>query len=454
MNAPVNPPVPPRTLPLPDEARPLGLAFAYLAGLGAFFYASYGFANWVSSLRTDVPAIVFGWERAVPFLAWTIVPYWTTNVFYAASLLFTRTRRELEVHARRLLSAQIIAVSFFLLAPLKFSWPKPDTSGLFGFFFEALGAFDKPFNQAPSLHVALTVILIARYQRLLPPRAFALFLAWSVLVVASVMTTFQHHFIDIPTGALLGLFCLWLWREDGTTPVAGATLTRDPRQRKLAAFYAFGALAFIVPALSLGGWALWLFWPALSLALVSLAYLVFGPTTFMKDETGRMGWPARLMLAPYLAMAWLNSRLWTRHDKGCPVVTDSVHLGRFPAAKDAAGFGSVIDLTAEMPRLRPHAGWVSLPMLDLVAPTPEALRRAAAAIEAAEREARPVLVCCALGYGRSVATLLVWLVLTGRAPDLPTALAQLQAIRPRLVLNEAQRDAVQQAVEERALHGG
>ncbi len=63
--------------------------------------------------------------------------------------------------------------------------------------------------------------------------------------------------------------------------------------------------------------------------------------------------------------------------------------------------------------MRPHGGWVSLPMLDLVAPTPEALRRAAAAIEAAQREARPVLVCCALGYGRSVAALLVWLVLTG-----------------------------------------
>ena len=30
--------------------------------------------------------------------------------------------------------------------------------GFAGFLFRALGAFDKPFNQAPSLHIALLVI--------------------------------------------------------------------------------------------------------------------------------------------------------------------------------------------------------------------------------------------------------------------------------------------------------
>ncbi len=64
--------------------RPTGRAILYLAGLGIFFYASYGFANAWTAARSDVPAIVFDWEHHVPFLAWTIVPYWTTNAFYAA----------------------------------------------------------------------------------------------------------------------------------------------------------------------------------------------------------------------------------------------------------------------------------------------------------------------------------------------------------------------------------
>ena len=36
---------------------------------------------------------------------------------------------------------------------------RPETDGLPGFLFAVLGGFDKPFNQAPSLHIALLVII-------------------------------------------------------------------------------------------------------------------------------------------------------------------------------------------------------------------------------------------------------------------------------------------------------
>lgn len=428
-------------------ARPLARAILLLAGLGAFFYASYGFSNWLAGTRETVPSIVFDWERHIPFLSWTIVPYWSTNVFYAASLLFSRTRLELDTHAKRLVTAQLVAVFFFIVAPLKFSWPKPDTSGLFGFMFEALGAFDKPFNQAPSLHIALTVILIAHFVKLLPRRVLPVFLAWSVLVVASVLTTFQHHFIDIPTGALLGLFCLWLWREDGSNAFATAGITRDPKRLKLAGLYAGGALLFVFAALALGGAWLWLFWPALSMLLVAAGYAVLGPAVFLKDANGAMGWPARLMLAPYLAAAWMNSRLWTRGETGSVEIADNVHLGRYPDARAAAAFREVIDLAAELPAARGPTRWKAIPMLDLVAPEPKTLREAALAIEVAQG-VTPVLVCCALGYGRSAGAIIVWLVLSGRARDMEEAIAQVRMKRPRMAIGTGQMQAI-----EKAIHG-
>lgn len=428
----------------PSE-RPLGRAVAYLAGLGAFFYLSYGFTNWLAGTRTGVPAVVFDWERHVPFLAWTIVPYWSTNLFYALSLLFSRTRAELDVHAKRLLTAQLVAVFFFIVAPLKFSWPKPETEGFFGFMFEALGAFDKPFNQAPSLHVALTVILVAQFAKLLPRPLFPLFAAWSTLVIASVMTTFQHHFIDIPTGALLGLACVWLWRDDGTHAFAGFRFTQDPSRRKLATIYLAGSLALAFLAILFGSAVLWLLWPALSLFLVAAAYAALGPAAFMKDRNGMMGWPARILLAPYLAGAWLNSRLWTLRAPNPVEIAANVHLGRFPDADDAAGFRQIIDLTAEFTAPATSARWTAQPMLDLVAPDARSLRRAALAIEVAQGPT-PILVCCALGYGRSVAAIVVWLVLSRRVQTLAEALALVKARRPGTRLGDSQLRAIEAAI--------
>jgi hypothetical protein len=64
--------------PYPPIAKRAALWLLFLA---PFFYLSYGFANWAAAQREHVGSIVFDWERTIPFLAWTIVPYWTINAF-------------------------------------------------------------------------------------------------------------------------------------------------------------------------------------------------------------------------------------------------------------------------------------------------------------------------------------------------------------------------------------
>ena len=66
--------------------RPWRRAAAWLAFLGPFFFATYGLATWVTAQRPEVGDVVFAWERAIPFLSWTIVPYWTIDLLYAVSL--------------------------------------------------------------------------------------------------------------------------------------------------------------------------------------------------------------------------------------------------------------------------------------------------------------------------------------------------------------------------------
>jgi hypothetical protein len=191
------------------------LAALWTASLVAFFFVSYIFAAWVTSLRRDVPAVVFGWEVHIPFLAWTIVPYWSTDLLYVCSPFLFNSRAEMAAHCKRLLAVQVISVLIFLLFPLQFTFGRPQTAGLFGWMFLMRTGFDTQFNQAPSLHVGFAVILWQAYDRHLQGHARWLMRGWIVLMSLATLTTFRHHFIDLPTGLLVGLFCASLFPDAG-----------------------------------------------------------------------------------------------------------------------------------------------------------------------------------------------------------------------------------------------
>ncbi|WP_439817661.1 phosphatase PAP2/dual specificity phosphatase family protein [Zavarzinia sp. CC-PAN008] len=416
------------------EGRPWGRAALWLACLAPFFYATYGLANFLAGQRDDVPVFVFGWEAAIPFLPWTIIPYWTINAFYGLSLFVCATRAELDTHGRRLLTAQIVAVFFFIAAPLRFSFERgAPGDGLPGFLFEALMAFDRPFNQAPSLHIALAVILWVLYARHLPRVVHPILHVWFALICVSVLTTYQHHFIDMPTGALLGFFCLWLWPDRGEPPFRRFAFARSPQRWKLAKNYAAGALVCGILAGGIGGPALVLWWPCVALGIVALAYGLLGPGAFQKGADGRMSLAARVLLAPYILGARINAWAWTNGTPPAAEVVGGVWLGRLP--RSAGSFATVVDLSAELPGGEPDR-WRAVPCLDLVPPPPEALAQAVMAIEQARAQG-PVLVCCALGFSRSAAAVAAWAVASGRASSVAQAVVHLRQIQPRLVLNPA-----------------
>lgn len=432
--------------PEAHEARPWRRALLWLALLGPFFFASYGFANWMAAHQAAVPVVAFSWETHIPFLPWTIVPYWSIDLFYAVSFFLCRRKSELDRHALRLLSAQVIAVACFLLWPLRFSFERPDTRGVFGWLFEVLLGFDKPFNQAPSLHIVLLIVLWVKFAQYVRGHWRTVLHAWAALIGVSVLTTFQHHFIDVPTGLLVGWLCVWLWPEQGTTPLRAWHAVRDPERWRLAVLYVLGAGVLLVPALLVRGAALWLLWPAMSLSLVALAYAGLGTAVFQKRADGRLTMAARWLLAPYLGAAWINSRLWTRRAPQPVQVADGVWLGRLPGAALPAPLLAVVDTCAELSCRARGATYASVPMLDLVVPTADALRDAADAIERLRAQGA-VLACCALGYSRSAASVAAWLLRSGRATDAADAVARVRAARPTIVLGKAHLHAIAIAAE-------
>ena len=419
----------------------------WLLLLAPLFFASYGFANWLSGQRDDVGTLVFAWENQIPLWPWTIVPYWSIDLLYGLSFLLPATRREMDRHGLRLLSVQVLCIACFLLWPLRFTFERPELDGLFGGMFDVLMGFDKPFNQAPSLHIALLVVIwlmFARHTHGLWLRG--LLHGWMALIGVSVLTTWQHHFIDVPTGILAGWLCVWLWPLQGSSPLLAWQLTGEPQRLRLALRYSLGAALLSALAVNLSGAWLWLLWPAFSLLLVAFNYLLFGAAGFQKAADGRLSSAASWLLAPYLAAAWFNSRLWTRGQPHADEVEPGIWLGRIPAPGQAEQFQAQLDLCAELPARAQAKAYRALPLLDLCAPSPADCLEAAQAIEALRSHGN-LLVYCALGYSRSATTVAAWLLYSGRCKDVQQALAHLRRARPQVVLSDAHQQALQGMLE-------
>ena len=419
----------------------------WLLLLAPLFFASYGFANWLSGQRDDVGTLVFAWESQIPLWPWTIVPYWSIDLLYGFSFLLPATRREMDRHGLRLLSVQVLCIAAFLLWPLRFTFERPELDGLFGGMFDVLMGFDKPFNQAPSLHIALLVVIwlmFARHTHGLWRRG--LLHGWMALIGLSVLTTWQHHFIDVPTGILAGWLCVWLWPLHGSSPLLAWQLIGEPQRLRLALRYSLGAAMLSALAVNLSGAWLWLLWPAFSLLLVAFNYLLFGAAGFQKAADGRLSSAASWLLAPYLAAAWINSRLWTRGQPNADEVEPGIWLGRIPAPGQAEQFEAQLDLCAELPARAKAKAYRVLPLLDLCAPSPADCLEAAQAIEALRSHGN-LLVYCALGYSRSATTVAAWLLYSGRCKDVQQALAHLRRARPQVVLSDAHQQALQGMLE-------
>jgi hypothetical protein len=133
-------------------------------GVTSLAYAGlYGLANQLTSLRADVGEGVFGWERAIPFVGWSIVPYLSITVFFVLSFFVDADRQRLRRHVARLFVVLLVSVLCYAAFPLRFTFERPPTQGLVGLMFDLLGACDMPYNRAPSLHIGVLTVLWVRF---------------------------------------------------------------------------------------------------------------------------------------------------------------------------------------------------------------------------------------------------------------------------------------------------
>lgn len=411
------------------------------AALCALFVVVYGACNQFTALRGDVGSFYFEWERQIPFFALFIVPYMSIDLFFIGAPFLCATEEELRTFTKRTTACILIAAGCFLLVPLQFSFERPHVEGVLGVVFNNFRKLDLPYNEFPSLHIALRTLLAGVYYRHTKGMLRVAAQVWFVLIGVSTLFTYQHHVVDLLGGFVLGCVCLCLFQENGRT--AWRVLNR-----RVGTMYLAGSAMLVVAVWASRPTGLPLLWPAASLALAAAGYFGLGMTIYRKRNGGPDFW-AVVALWPVLLGQHLSWAYYARRSAAWDKLADRVWIGRKLTQREAQravalGVAAVVDLTCEFGEAaafrKLHC--LCMPVLDLTAPTLEQLEMAAAFVEQHRAEGI-VYIHCKAGYSRTAAVAGAWLLSTGRARTVEEVVLSLREARPGMVV----RPEIQQVLQ-------
>lgn len=416
-------------------------------GLSALFLVVYGWTNWFSAQRANVPSLFFEWERSIPFVPLMIVPYMSIDLLFVAAPFLCRGNRELATFSKRIATAILVGGVCFLLFPLRFAFERPHAAGLVGPFFDWFRGLDQPYNLLPSLHIALRTILAEHYARHTRGILRGASNLWFILIGLSAVLTYQHHVMDVVAGFALGTYCLYFFSEIPARPPAN-------KNGRVASYYILGAVAVAALAILFWPWGALLSWPAVSLFLTATAYRGVGPGVFRKRD-GRLPWPVWWVLGPVLLGHEISRRYYRRQCDRWNELTPRVWIGGVLDGTEASaavrkGVSSVLDLTAEFseaPAFR-ETNYRNIPVLDLTAPTAAQLDEIAAFI-GAQAEQGIVYVHCKIGYSRTAAAAGAYLLSAGIAASVAEALDLIRRARPGVVIRPEVRRALEEFAAQR-----
>lgn len=216
-------------------------------------------------------------------------------------------------------------------------------------------------------------------------------------------------------------------------------------------FLILGAAMAALGVLGGGASLVWL-WPATSFIIVGLGYLGLGARVTGKRPDGTLPIWSRVLLAPYMGLAWLIWQALRRSPNVKPyaLVAPRLYLSRRLHAHELPeDVTMVVDLTAEFEApaaLRAGRTYHALPSLDGHVPDEDAYRALVVQVAGAEGTA---LIHCAAGHGRSATFLASVLIERGLAADVAEAELLIKASRPSIRIGAAQRALVMRAARRR-----
>lgn len=372
----------------------------------AVFVLVYNFSSWHTSQLQFVPSLVFNFEKNIPFLPWTILPYMTSGIFFCLVFFSCKNSEQLGVLTKRMLFITLSAGIVYFLFPLKFSRPKPEVVNPFlSPFFELLKIGDSPYNQAPSLHIAYAFLFWTVFKNFKPAVKYILGI-WLFLLGISTLTTFQHHFVDVISGLIIAQFSLVLF------PLYPKNF--NYRNSHVANYYylAAGTVSFLMLFLIYyySFYALFFIWIFTILSVMGYNYQR-DRIYFLKNKEGKISVSRYVFYFPYLFIYWFFWKFFRRNIK--PVeIFPKIFISSKPDKKtilDLLNLAevTVYDLSAELEEtiaLKNKSEYFFKPFLDIGFYNVEVLRDLVEEIVVKYNQLPhngKILIHCTMGYSRS-----------------------------------------------------
>ena len=173
------------------------------------FVVTYGYTNWLASMRPVRYKLYFDRELAIPFVPWMIWVYLSMQAFLALPMAVLSTAG-ISRFGRTVALATLAAFAIHLALPTDLGWSRPGAVADYP-IFQRFFSIDRPHNLVPSLHVTFsTLTFLVMWHHASKPWVKFFAAVWLALLVCSVSLVHQHHLVDIVSGlALAGLCDRW-----------------------------------------------------------------------------------------------------------------------------------------------------------------------------------------------------------------------------------------------------
>ena len=410
-----------------EAAATLKERIVWVAFMGTLFFLLYGAANQFAANTAPHLSFLFEWENSIPFIPAFIVLYMSSDIVFVFAFLLAQTRLELRILATRVLFIVLLSVSIFVLLPLQFSFEKPAITS-FNFLFKLLEA-DKPFNQLPSLHVSFSIVFWFCMKPHIHNKWIKASLGiWLLLIIISTLFVYQHHFIDLPTGLIVGFLAVYLFNKESKHSILCQFMT--PRHLKMGYYFLVASIVLMILSFSIHPLFIYLFISTLS---VSLIY-AFGMNNLLVTSVGKPNVIQWIVFLPY----FLGTRLsWYFYKRSLPLfakVDDGFYIGRFPTENEYKQIGhlgvkQIVNLAVELQLNKTVAQQHSFNFLDQTIQNPIALHQVVLLVE--KYKSQGIYVHCALGLSRSILVASAWMLYKGKTQEEITE--HFKTIRPRYV---------------------